>query len=93
MVGCSTINHSLSAYCGCLIFCFVFIIKIGLLPHSCHCTFLVFISQIAGAMTKKGKSLTDIVQTVRMVLNVLATYGVSLSACSVPGVYLLCTTH
>jgi dihydroxyacetone kinase len=41
--------------------------------------------QIAGAMVEKGKSLTDIAQTVRMVLKVLATYGVSLSACSLPG--------
>jgi dihydroxyacetone kinase len=41
--------------------------------------------QIAGAMVEKGKSLTDIAQTVKMVLKVLATYGVSLSACSLPG--------
>jgi len=41
--------------------------------------------QIAGAMVEKGKSLTDIAQTVRMVMKVLATYGVSLSACSLPG--------
>jgi len=42
-------------------------------------------SQIAGAMVEKGKSLTDIAETVRMVMEVLATYGVSLSACSLPG--------
>lgn len=42
-------------------------------------------SQIAGAMVEKGKSLTDIAQTVRMVMKGLATYGVSLSACSLPG--------
>jgi hypothetical protein len=42
-------------------------------------------------MAEKRKSLTDIAQTVTMVLNVLATYGVSLSACSVPGMSLLCT--
>jgi dihydroxyacetone kinase len=41
--------------------------------------------QIAGAMVERGKSLTDIAQTVRMVMKVLATYGVSLSACSLPG--------
>ena len=42
-------------------------------------------SQIAGAMVEKGKSLTDIAQTVRMVMKVLAMYGVSLSECSLPG--------
>ena len=42
-------------------------------------------SQIAGAMVEEGKPLTDIAQTVRMVMEVLATYGVSLSACSLPG--------
>ncbi|PNF38319.1 hypothetical protein B7P43_G10517 [Cryptotermes secundus] len=46
---------------------------------------MVFIFKIAGAMVEEGKSLTDIAQTVRMVLRVLASYGVSLSACSLPG--------
>ena len=41
--------------------------------------------EIAGAMLEKGKSLTDTALTVRMVMKVLATYGVSLSACSLPG--------
>jgi dihydroxyacetone kinase len=50
----------------------------------------MFCLQIAGAMAEKGKSLMDISQTVRMVMKVLATYGVSLSACSLPGEQSLC---
>jgi len=40
-------------------------------------------------MVENGKSLTDIAQTVRMVMKVLATYGVGLSACSLPGEHFI----
>ncbi|PSN34369.1 Triokinase/FMN cyclase [Blattella germanica] len=41
--------------------------------------------KIAGAMAEEGKSMSEIIESAKMLLKSLATYGVGLSACSLPG--------
>ncbi|XP_069695293.1 triokinase/FMN cyclase-like isoform X2 [Periplaneta americana] len=46
---------------------------------------MAFIFKIAGAMSEEGRSFDEIVDTVNAILQNLATFGVCLSACSLPG--------
>lgn len=46
---------------------------------------MMLILKITGAMAEEGKSLSEIITASQKLLSCLATYGVGLSACSVPG--------
>lgn len=54
-------------------------------PRSRGMCGLVFTYKIGGAMSEEGKSLTEIKNELTKVVNSMATIGVALSACSLPG--------
>lgn len=46
---------------------------------------MLFVIKIAGALAEKGSSLCEVAEIARRVSQSIATYGVGLSACAIPG--------
>lgn len=46
---------------------------------------MLFVVKIAGALAEKGSPLREVVEIARRVSQSVATYGVGLSACAIPG--------
>ncbi|KAL0112622.1 hypothetical protein PUN28_012122 [Cardiocondyla obscurior] len=50
---------------------------------------LLFVIKIAGALAEKGLPLHDVAETARRVSQSIATYGIGLTACAIPGQHLM----
>lgn len=48
-------------------------------------TGILFIIKIAAALAERGQSLEDVSQIAQKVLQNMATYGVGLTVCTIPG--------
>lgn len=48
---------------------------------------MLFVIKIAGALAERGSPLPEVTEIARQVSHSTATYGVGLSACSIPGMF------